>query len=173
MILLKSVCLEDSRPFLLCITHSLVHRQRLHLLLYWPDNGDFVWFVESDVVTWRHHLGIISDWLFQGFLSLHCNWLDGTLTSILLIGWKTCLPNGVIACFEHLTRFFISFYSFQDGETLYSFLRYPDFFMLSGSVSCIFLLACFHGTIRTECFSFWGFLVVQTNISIEIYWLHS
>jgi len=88
MILLKSVCLEDSRPFLLCITHSLVHRQRLHLLLYWPDNGDFVWFVESDVVTWRHHLGIISDWLFQGFLSLHCNWLDGTLTSILLIGLK-------------------------------------------------------------------------------------
>jgi len=32
--------------------------------------------------------GFISDLLFQDFLSLHCDWLDGTLTSILLFGFK-------------------------------------------------------------------------------------
>jgi len=46
--------------------------------------------VESDHesgISWRHLLGIISDWFFQGFSSLCDDWFDWTLSSILLISW--------------------------------------------------------------------------------------
>jgi len=53
----------------------------------WSDNGIFLWFVESDV-SQIYYSGIISDWSFQGFPPLYCDWLDRSLASILLIGWK-------------------------------------------------------------------------------------
>jgi len=81
--LLKSDCLEDLRPSFQCSKSSLVPCYLVILIdevfADWSDNVSLLRFVERD---------LISDCSFQGLPSLCRDWLDRTLTLILLISWK-------------------------------------------------------------------------------------
>jgi len=60
----------------------VVHQHRLSLCCSRLLLLLFHWFVKNDV-HWDYLSRLIPDWFF-----LHCVVIDGTLTSIILIGWK-------------------------------------------------------------------------------------
>jgi len=89
--LLENVSQEGPKALLFMLFSFLVLRNWLVLFVDWPDDSVRLWFAES-VASWRHHLGIASDWLSQGLISLHLDLLDRPLTSIILISWILHVP---------------------------------------------------------------------------------
>jgi len=107
----------------------------------WPDDGIVLWLAESDI-CWCHHMGISFNWLFLGFCWLCCDWLHGSMTSILLIGCSLCAslwgmveyhPERVPMSVVFVKVFLISLL-FRFEVTLYSCSRYSDSFLFASRI---------------------------------------
>jgi len=170
--LLKNICLKDSRSSLLCSMPSLMSR---HCMLSEMPRLviDHRWWHPS-LIHWSFLIGSFKVSIHWGVIG----WMGPWPQFHWLVEVSMRLLKGVVSnCLEcvrmilvFVTDFPISFFSFEDGVTV--FLLMWSWLLYTLRASSHIVLFAFHSWSRVLNVSlFGGFVVVQTNILLEKHWL--
>jgi len=153
----------------------------VYIAIYYPWRSGICWLVwwqRLSLIHWKCYQ--LMSPLWDHFWFMCCDWLDGTLTSIpQIVESSINLLSGAFAsCFDHVrailvfvTKFLISFYSFQDGVILHFYFTWSWLLLAFRNSSLIFLQASLSLSKVLNTSLFRGLVVVQTTISIEKYWV--